>query len=197
MRSDSDIRDDVEKALRSDPETDAAGIAVAVKDGIVELTGSTPRLIQKWRAERDAKRVGGVRGVANELHVRNFVTETVPATELVRSAVAEIETALPFGHAPIKVAADDAWLTLDGHIEWNYQRERAEAAIHRLKGVRGVSNFIGIAPRPRIDEIRRRIEQALKARARREAGQAGTPMLAAWARPQSAEPAKAPSEKSP
>jgi osmotically-inducible protein OsmY len=169
MRSDEDIRHDVEAELKWDPDIDATDVAVAVKDGVVTLTGFVRSYTQKWDAERVAKRVIGVRGVANDIEVRLPSGTQRPDPEIARDAVAKLKAELPYSHELIKVVAKDGWLTLEGDVEWEYQRRRAEAAVRRVSGVRGISNLIAIRPKAEPFEIKTKIEEALKRNAELDA----------------------------
>jgi osmotically-inducible protein OsmY len=135
MRPDSDIKRDVEAELRFDPALGGADIAVAVKGGVVTLTGFVRNYVQKVQAESDAKRVRGVIGVANDIEVRLPELDERPDPEIARDAVAAIKAELPHSAEYIKVIVKGGWVTLEGHVEWNYQRERAENAVRRVKGV--------------------------------------------------------------
>ena len=162
MRSDSDIRRDVEDELRWDPDIDATDIAVNVSNGVVTLTGFVRSYMQKYEAEVDAKRVAGVVAVANDLQVRLPNIDERPDPEIARDAIARIKSELPYSWEKIRVIAKNGRLTLEGEVEWNYQRERAEATVRRVRGVRGVTNSIEVKPRVAPMEIRRKIEEALR-----------------------------------
>ena len=162
MRLDADIKRDVEDELRWDPDIDATDIAVAVHNGVVQLSGFVRSYPQKTQAERDAKRVAGVVGVANDIEVRLPVIDQRPDADIVRDAVSALKTELPYSSENIKVIARDGWLTLDGAVEWNYARERAEAAVKRVRGAKGVTNSITLKPKVAPVEIRRKIEDAFR-----------------------------------
>lgn len=162
MRTDSDIKRDVEEELRWDPDIKSDDIAVAVKSGVVALTGFVRSYGQKLQAEADAKRVSGVVGVANDIEVRLPTVDQRPDPDLARDAVAAIKTSLPYSSEAIKVIAKNGWLTLEGEVEWNYQRERAEEAVRRIKGARGVLNSIRVRPRATPSEVKRKIEEAFR-----------------------------------
>jgi osmotically-inducible protein OsmY len=162
MRSDNDIKRDVEDELRWDPDIDASDIAVAVKNGVVTLSGFVRSYMQKWQAERDAKRVAGVLGVANDIEVRIPVIHQKPDPEIAREVVAEINNELPYSHQFIKALVSDGWVTLEGDVEWQYQKERAEAAARRVRGVKGISNYISIRPKAEPSDIKRKIEEAFR-----------------------------------
>jgi osmotically-inducible protein OsmY len=169
MRTDGDIKRDVEEELKYDPDVDSTDIGVAVKNGVVTLTGFVSSYSQKLQAETDAKRVSGVMGVANDIEVRLPSSDTRPDPEIARDVVAQLKFWLPFAHENIKSVVQNGWVTLEGEVEWNYQRARAESAARRVKGVLGVSNLIRLAPRASPTEIKAKIEDALKRSAQLDA----------------------------
>jgi osmotically-inducible protein OsmY len=162
MKSDSDIKRDVEAELQWDPDIDATDIAVAVKGGVVTLTGFVRRYMHKWQAESDAKRVAGVTAVANDIEVRLPTGSERPDPEIARDAVAALHTELPYSSQNMKVVVKDGWVTLEGSAEWNYQRTRAEDAVRRVKGIKGVVNLIAMQPRVKPSEIKTKIEEAFR-----------------------------------
>jgi len=162
MRLDSDIRRDVEDELRWDPDIDATDIGVAVHNGVVALTGFVRSYAQKTQAERGAKRVAGVVGVANDIEVRLPVIDQRPDPDIVRDAASALKTELPYSAENIKVIAQNGWLTLEGVVEWNYARERAATAVRRVRGVKGVTNSITLKPKVAPSEIRHKIEDAFR-----------------------------------
>jgi osmotically-inducible protein OsmY len=169
MRSDSDIKRDVEDELRWDPSVDATDIAVAVKNGVVTLTGFVRNYMDKFEAEAAAKRVAGVVGLANDIEVGLSRADQRPDPEIARDAVAAIKSRLPLSSEHIKVVVDKGWVTLEGQVEWNYQRDEAERAVRRINGVKGVINSIGLEPRARPSEIKQKIEEAFRRSAEVEA----------------------------
>ena len=162
MRSDSDIRRDVEDELRWDPQIDPTDIAVGVNSGVVTLAGFVRSYSERRLAETAAKRVAGVLAVANDLEVRLPDMDQRPDPDIARDAVARIKEELPYAWENIRVVVKNARLTLEGEVEWNYQRERAEAAVHGVRGVEGITNSIEVKPRAAPEDIRRKIEEALR-----------------------------------
>jgi osmotically-inducible protein OsmY len=162
MRLDSDIKRDVEDELRWDPGVDATDVGVAVHNGVVTLSGFVHSYWQRTQAERDAKRVAGVVGVADDIEVRLPVIDQRPDPDIVRDAVSALKLELPFSSENIKVVAREGWLTLEGAVEWNYARERAESAVKNIRGVKGVTNSIEVKPKVAPYEVRRKIEDALR-----------------------------------
>jgi osmotically-inducible protein OsmY len=162
MRSDGEIEKDVKEELRWDPDLDASDIAVSVKNGVVTLTGFAKSFSDKLEAEAAAKRVAGVAGVANDLEVRLPAVDQRPDPEIARDAVAAIKSQLPISAEKIKVVVKNGWVTLEGEAEWQYQRTTAEAAVRKIKGVKGITNAILLKPRAKPSEIKHKIEEALK-----------------------------------
>jgi osmotically-inducible protein OsmY len=161
MKSDSDIKRDVEAELRWDPDIDATDIAVAVKGGVVTLTGFVHSYMHKWQAESDVKRVSGVTGV-NDIEVRLPAGGERPDPEIARDAVAALHKELPYSSQNMKAVVNNGWITLEGSAEWNYQRTRAEDAVRRVKGIKGVVNLITMKPRVTPSEIKTKIEEAFR-----------------------------------
>lgn len=162
MRTDSDIKRDVESELKWDPDIDASDIGVAVKNGVVTLSGFVRSYSQKYQAEKATKRVKGVLGVANDIEVRLPSVHEKTDPEIARAAVEAIKNELPYSHENIKVVVKNGWVTLEGSAEWEYQRNRAEAAVRRVRSVKGISNLITLKPRVAPSEIKAKIEEALK-----------------------------------
>ena len=162
MRTDSEIKRDVEDEIRWDPDIDATDIAVTVKSAVVTLTGFVHSYSDKLQAEADAKRVAGVAGVANDIEVRLPSSDVRPDPEIARDVVTELRVQLPLSADKIKAVVKGGWVTLEGEVEWHYQRERAERAVRHVKGVLGVSDLINLKPSVSPADIKRKIEEAFK-----------------------------------
>ena len=160
-RSDNSLRDDVLLELKWDPKiSSASDIAVAVKDGVVTLTGFVPSFWEKDAAEKAVKRVYGVRGIANDIEVKLFWQRTDP--EIARDAVHELESHVSIPADRIKVTVKDGWVTLEGTVDWEYQKSLAQSAMKKLKGVSGVTNKIQVTPKASAAEVKSKIEEALR-----------------------------------
>jgi osmotically-inducible protein OsmY len=142
---------------------------VAVKDRVVTLSGFVKRYSHKWQAEEDALRVAGVAGVANDIEVRLPSVDERPDPEIARDAVAAIAAQLPVASSSVRVVVKNGFVTLEGEVEWQYQRNLAETAVHRIKGIRGVSNMIHVKPKAVATDVKQKIEEALKRNAEVEA----------------------------
>jgi osmotically-inducible protein OsmY len=162
MKSDREIEQDVRDELQWDPDLDAGDIAMSAKNGVVTLAGFVKSYTDKYEAEAAAKRVAGVVGVANDLEVRLPSVDERPDPDIARDAVAAIKSQLPISSEHIKVVVKNGWVTLEGQVEWQYQRSTAENAVRRIKGVKGVSNLIQLKPRAEPSEIKRKIEEAFR-----------------------------------
>lgn len=162
MRSDEDIKRDVEAELRWHPAIDAADIAVAVTERVVTLSGYVRSYDEKVEAEAAAKRVAGVAGIANDVEVRLPSISQRPDPEIARAAVAALKSQLPDAVERIKVLVENGWVTLEGVAEWNYERSRAAKAVRRQVGVNGIRNLIVLKPRILPRDLKRKIEQAFR-----------------------------------
>jgi osmotically-inducible protein OsmY len=162
MRTDQAVQEDVEQELQWDPDLDATNIAVSVKDGVVTLAGFVKSLTDKYEAESAAKRVAGVRAVANDLEVRLPAIDERPDPDIARDAITAIQIQLPISFETIKVVVRDSWVTLEGQTEWQFQKNTAENAVRRVRGVKGVANLIVLEPRAKPADIWQKIQEALK-----------------------------------
>ena len=162
MRTDSEIERDVVEELKWNPDLDSTDIAVTVKDGVVTLAGFVKSYVDKTEAEVAAKRVAGVVAVANDIAVRLPATDERPDPEIARQAVASLRSQLPISAERIKVVVKNGWVTLEGTVEWHYQRNIAEAAVGYIRGVKSVTNLVGLRPRAEPIEIKKRIEEAFR-----------------------------------
>jgi osmotically-inducible protein OsmY len=160
MKTDNELRRDVETELQWDPSVDARDIGVAGKNGVVTLTGQVSNYIEKWRAERIAKRVAGVVALANEIEVRLSTERTDTDIAQAAALALKVDTTIPPDH--VKVIVEHGWITLEGKVDWYYQKSSAESAVRHLAGVKGVRNAIALVPKVIPTEVRSQIEQAFE-----------------------------------
>jgi osmotically-inducible protein OsmY len=160
LTTDDVIRSDVLLELQFDPKITSNDIAVAVKDGVVTLSGYVPSYLEKDAAEKAAKRVYGVRGVANEIEVKLPLTRTDP--EIARDAVRALERRIFVPSDDIQVTVTNGWVTLEGTVRWEFQKRLAESAVRKLKGVVGITNKINVKPKPSPTVVKEKIEEALR-----------------------------------
>jgi|SRR5579862_2410051 len=162
MKSDSEIERDVKEELRWNPDLDATDIGVSVSKGVVALSGFVKSYSEKYEAEMAAKRVAGVVGVANDIEVRLPSVDERPDPDIARDAVSALKLQLPFSSEHIKVVVKNGWVTLEGQVEWQYQKNTAESAVRRIKGVKGVINSIVLKPQAEPAQIKNKIMDAFK-----------------------------------
>ena len=160
--TDLELKANVESELKWEPSVNAAEVGVAVKDGIVTLTGHVQSYWQKIAAERAAGRVSGVRAVVNELEIRLPTTSERTDENIARAALNALSWSVSVPADRIKVKVSKGWITLEGNVEWQYQKAAAEKVVRDLVGVKGVVNLIEVKPRASTAEVKAAIEAALK-----------------------------------
>jgi osmotically-inducible protein OsmY len=166
MKTDSELQRDVMDELKYEPTIHAAEIGVAVKDGVVTLSGNVDSYGKKWAADRAARRVFGVKEVAEKIKVTLPSSYKRPDKDIAQSATKVLEWNLWVPHDRVKVMVQDGWITLSGDVDWYYQKQHAEDNVRDLIGVSGVINSITIKPPVKAIEVKNRIEDALKRNAR-------------------------------
>lgn len=162
------LRQNVLEELRWEPSVDAAHIGVAADGGVVTLTGHVGTYAEKLQAVKAARRIKGVRAIADDIEVRHPFDKKTADDEIAKRALSILkwDTTVP---DTINIVVRDGWVTLSGEVEWQFQRGSAEDDIRKLSGVRGVTNSIAIKPRAQSYDIKQKIEQALKRHAETEA----------------------------
>jgi len=150
-----------------EPEIMSTDIAVGVDDAVVTLTGFVHSYTEKLAAERAAKRIYGVKGVANDIEVKSGASLSDP--EIARNAVTALETRANVPDSRIKVTVQNGWITLEGDVDYQYQRMAAESAVKSLIGVRGLTNKISLKALVSPALVKQRIEEALERNAELEA----------------------------
>jgi osmotically-inducible protein OsmY len=159
-KSDALITQDIVNELKYDPMITSSDIAVAFKDGVATLSGYVSSYWEKDAAAKAAKRVYGVKAVANDVQVRLSMVRTDP--EIARDIVREFDRNVGIPADKIKVTVKNGWVTLEGKVDWQYQKALAESSVKQLKGVLGVINNINVTPNVTPTEIKSKIEEALK-----------------------------------
>ena len=157
-----EIQDAVLRELEWEPVVKSTEIGVSVKEGVVTLSGFVDNYAKKYNAERAAKRVAGVKAVVNELEVKLPFSDERTDEDIAKSAVRALEDRITVPHERIKLTVSAGWITLEGEVEWNYQKEAAEAAVRYLTGVKGVTNKIAVRPRVSPLDVKTKIEEALR-----------------------------------
>ena len=167
--TDSQLRQDVLDELEFEPSIDAAHIGVTAEKGVVALTGHVANYCQKLAAVTAARRVKGVRGIADEIKVRYPSSAKTSDDEVAQRALTMLDwdTAVPA--KAVSVLVRDGWVTLSGSVNWEFERKSAEDDVRKLDGVRGVINQIEVRPRVQPEDVKAKIEAALKRHAEVEA----------------------------
>jgi VCBS repeat-containing protein len=162
MRTDSELQRDLEDELRWDPSFENDDIAVSVRDGVVTLAGYVKSYLDKWQAERVASRVKGVKAIANDLSVKLPSSSERPDPDIARAALDALKWNIAVPANRIQVKVDKGWVTLEGDVDWNFQRDAAARAVRSLTGVKGVTNLITIKARPTPQDVKQKIKGALE-----------------------------------
>lgn len=158
----NELKQHVQSALDWEPSLDASDVGVSVDEGVVTLRGNVASYAEKIAAERVSLRVYGVQAVANDLVVHLVSGFERTDTEVAQAAVAALKwnTIVPKDRVTLTVA--NGWLTLNGTLEWQYQKDAAGRAVRDLMGVKGVTNNITVQPRVKIVDVRDKIEAAFR-----------------------------------
>jgi osmotically-inducible protein OsmY len=158
-QTDSQLHDAVQRQLDWEADVNAKDVAVMASEGVITLTGFVNSYGEKFSAEQAAKRVRGVRAVANDIHVKLRDERSDP--EIAKDAIQALQshTSVP---RTVTMTVRDGFVTLEGSVEWNYERSAAESALRHLKGVKGVSNAIYIRPAASPVEVKTLIHDALQ-----------------------------------
>ncbi len=165
----NDLKHEVLAELEWDPQIDASKIGVTAEDGVITLTGHVGSYAEKWGAEKIAKRVRGVKAVANETEVALNVGDRRDDTDIAHSAIDALDWNFSVPKDRIKPVVSKGWITLEGEVEWNYQKRASEEALHFLRGVRGINNRITVKPHARVVDVKNKIEAALRRNAELDA----------------------------
>jgi len=168
MKSDAQLKSDVEAELRWEPSVHAEQIGVSAKSGVVELDGHVGSYYEKWAAERAALRVSSVKALASEIKVALSPSAARTDEDIARVAKNHLDWDYSVPDT-VKVQVTDGWVTLKGTAEWRYQKDEAERVVRPLVGVKGVYNEIAVTPKVSAIDVKVKIENALKRSAETDA----------------------------
>lgn len=144
MKTDSELKKDVTAELKWDSSINETEVGVAVKDGIVTLTGYLGTYSEKLAAEKAAKRVMGVKAVVQEIEIKISGSDKRTDVDIAKAALDSLKWDSSIPKDAILVKVDNGWITLEGSVQWNYQKLAAKSDVEKLRGVRGVTNLIVI-----------------------------------------------------
>lgn len=168
-KTDLDLKTDVLSELKYEPSVDEAHIGVLAKDGAITLNGYVTTYGEKFNAIRAAKRVAGVTAVADDIIVK-YYSDPPTDTDIAVAAAHHLDWSPSVPKGAVKVTVSDGWLTLEGKVEWWYQKSAAETAVRRLNGVKGVTNRITIKSKVIPKDVQKLITSAFERNALLEAG---------------------------
>ena len=160
MRSDIQIQQDVMDQLKWEPGLNSAEIGVAVKNGIVTLSGMVDTFSKKITAEDAAKKIAGVKAVAEEIQVGPSPAYKKTDAEIADAVLFAIKWNTSLPNDKIRVKVEDGVVSLEGEVEWDYQRKEAKKSVERLTGVRAINNFISLKPSLKPENIKDKIAAA-------------------------------------
>ena len=146
MKSDIQIQKDVIEQLKWEPFLNASEIGVAVKNGIVNLSGQVDSYSKKLSAENAAKKIAGVKAIAEDIQIGVSPAYNKTDTEIAEAVVNALKWHSAVQEEKIKIKVENGSVRLDGEVEWEYQRINAKSAIENLTGVRSVINLITVKP---------------------------------------------------
>ena len=170
MKASEQLQMDVVDELAYDPAVNSSTIAVTASEaGVVTLKGTVPTFMQARLAEKAAKRVHGVKGVANDLQVRPAPGYALDDTAIAEAALSALRASASVPRDAVTVLVSSGWITLDGKVDWDFQRNAAVDAVRDLRGIRGVTNLIKLTPQVQPKQIQEKIEAAFKRDAQLEA----------------------------
>jgi osmotically-inducible protein OsmY len=162
MKTDEQLQHDVMEELAWEPQIDHAHIGVAANDGVVTLSGFVPTYAQKLNAEQAAKRVKGVRAIAEEIQVRFASDPKTSDPEIAKRILDMFKWDVTIPEEKIDVKVEHNWVTLSGNVDWNYQKDAAKRAAGKISGVLGVSNLIEVKHAPSPANVRELIMAAVR-----------------------------------
>jgi len=160
--TDKELKQYVQSALDWEPSVDATDIGVSVDEGVVTLRGNVESYTEKIAAERVALRTYGVKAVANDLIVRLVGRHQQTDTEIAQAALASLDWHTQVPVARVTLIVKDGWITLNGTLDWQHQKDAAARAVRDLTGVRGVTNEIRVQPHVKTTDVTDTIEAAFK-----------------------------------
>ncbi len=160
MKTDSEIQKDVMDELKWEPFLKASEIGVAVKNGVVTLSGTVDTYSKKVLAEKAAKRVTGVKAVAEDIEVKILTLGKRSDTDIAVAVINALKWHSAMQEDKIKVKVENGWVTLEGEVEWEFQRNTVRKMVEDLVGVAGITNAIKVVPSLSAIEIKRKISSA-------------------------------------
>ncbi|WP_233801540.1 BON domain-containing protein [Paraburkholderia sp. HP33-1] len=168
MKTDGQLKHEVEEEFEWDPAVTATDIGVEVANGVVTLSGHPPSLAEKLAAEKAAQRVAGVKAVVVDMEVRLPQRDQHSDEEVAGAVHAILHWSAAVPNDAVKIQVEKGWVTLTGALDWAYQRHIVARAVGQMRGIRGLTNAIEVHRKVASNEIGKNIEQAMRRHAERE-----------------------------
>lgn len=170
MKNDARLKNDVIEELQWEPSINSAKIGVAVSNGIVTLSGTVGSYYEKHTAEKVAKSIKGVRAVIEDIEVNLANSLKKSDLDIAEAALNNLEWDITVPHEKIMLKVEDGWITLEGEVNWHYQREAAKNAVKNLTGVKGVTNLVTVKTLVLSRDIKEKIKKSFERNAILDAG---------------------------
>jgi osmotically-inducible protein OsmY len=169
MKSDKQLKQEVEDELEWDPAVTATEIGVEVSGRVVTLSGHPLSYAEKLAAEKAAHRVAGVKGVVVEMQVRLPRSDARSDADIAEAVRSILHWTVCVPDDAVKVQVERGWVTLSGTVDWAYQSHVALRSISHMRGVVGVSNQIEVRGDVDSGDVATKIREAMQRHAQREA----------------------------
>jgi len=160
MKTGLEIQKDVIDEIKWEPFLNASEIGVAVNNGVVTLSGTVNTYSKKRAAEDAAKRVAGVKAVAEEIEVKLFATSVKNDTEIAQRITDSLKWQSAVQENKVKVTVEKGWVTLEGEVDWEFQKKAIKNIVSNLTGVKGIGNLITVKPSVSAKDIKQKIAAA-------------------------------------
>lgn len=162
MKTDTEIQKDVMEELKWQPSIKSSEIGVAVKNGVVTLSGMVDTYAEKKTAEKSALKVAGVKGIAEDIEIKLSYHDQKTDAELAQAVVNGLKWNVLVPSDKIKIKVENAWVTAEGMVEWAYEQNAVRDAITGIVGVKGISNLVKLAPRVNPADVKKKISAAFE-----------------------------------
>jgi osmotically-inducible protein OsmY len=161
-KTDTELQKDVMSELKYDPSVKVSDIGVIAKNGTVTLNGYATSYNEKWEAVHATKRVSGVKAIADDIEIQLPASYHRTDTDIAAAAINQIEWSTTIPNGTVQATVRDGWITLEGQVEWWYQKNSAGGLVKQMAGVKGLTNSISISPKVTKHEVETDIKSAFK-----------------------------------
>jgi osmotically-inducible protein OsmY len=170
MKTDAQIQQDVIEQIKWNPQLNAAEVGVAVKNGVVTLSGQVGSYLKKTEIEKEARKVAGVRAIAEDIQVGLSAPDQRTDADIAQVIIQALNWHAGIPEETVKVKVEDGWVILEGELEWEYQRELVRARVTNLVGVRKIINNITLKQKITPVDVAEKINAAFLRSATVDAG---------------------------